>query len=225
MNGKKQFKTKASQEFVPIKEIRDGVLVLDDNSLRMVIMVSSINFALKSKGEQEAIIIQYQNLLNSLDFSVQFLVQSRKLNIEPYLETLRKRQKEQTEELLKIQTAEYMDFIKEFVASTNIVNKNFYVVIPYTPTFFEREQNNPISNFLNKILRRKKEQQQVGTREKFDEYKIQLQQRADLVIQGLSRTGIRAAPLNTEELIELFYILYNPGEIEKSNVPGVDTNI
>jgi len=212
-------KSKASQDFVPIKEIRDGVLILKDDSLRTIIMVSSLNFALKSDEEQEAIIIQYQDFLNSLDFTVQFFIQSKNLNTEPYLETLRKRQQEQTDELLKIQTKEYIEFIDEFVKATKIVSKTFYVVIPYTPTILE-QKNGSLLGPLLKIFR-KKEKVQATPQQKFEEYKTQLQQRVDTVTQGLSRTGIRSASLNTEELIELFYKIYNPGETEKSEIAGL----
>ena len=124
---------KRTQDIVPIKEVRDGVVILKDNSLRMIIMVSSMNFALKSSDEQTAIILQYQNFLNSLDFSLQFLIQSRNLNVDPYIETLSKREGEQVNELLKIQIREYIEFVREFVTATKIVNKNFYTIIPYSP--------------------------------------------------------------------------------------------
>src|SRR3989338_5807879 len=122
---------RASQELGPIEEIRDGVVVLSDGSLRAVLMASSVNFALKSPDEQDAIILQYQNFLNSLDFPIQFFIQSRKLNIEPYLNSLRERKKVETNELLRIQITEYITFVKEFVESGNIVSKTFYIVIPF----------------------------------------------------------------------------------------------
>jgi len=134
-------KPKSSQKFVPIKEIRDDIVILEDNSLKTVLMASSLNFALKSNEEQEAIILQYQSFLNSLDFSVQFFIQSKKLNIEPYLETLKGKEQEQTDDLLKIQIQEYIEFIKEFVTSTNIVTKTFYIITSYKPTLFEEKKN------------------------------------------------------------------------------------
>jgi hypothetical protein len=210
-------KSRASQEIVPIKEIRGNVVVLKDGSLRMIIMVSSLNFALKSGEEQESIILQYQNFLNSLDFSVQFFVQSRSLNIEPYLQILKEREQKQTDELLKIQTREYIEFVREFVTATQIVNKTFFVVVPYTPTLLKTEGNRLLS-FLDKFLKREKKPETMPQNQ-FQEHKLQLQQRADTIIQGLARTGIRATPLNTEELIELFYTLYNPGEGEKAKIP------
>ncbi|MFC1625292.1 hypothetical protein ACFL1O_00180 [Patescibacteria group bacterium] len=216
----KTTKSRSSQEFVSIKEVRDGVLILRDNSLRIVLMTSSLNFALKSSNEQEAIILQYQSFLNSLDFSVQFLIHSRNLNIEPYLETLREKEQQQTDELLKIQTREYIEFVKEFVTATNIVNKTFYVVIPYKPSVLVTKEGpiGSIFKFLKK-LSKKQEKPEITPQERFEEQKLQLQQRVSTVIQGLSRSGIRIAPLNTEELIELLYGLYNPGELEKTKLP------
>ena len=117
-------KSEASQKIVPIKKIRDGVVILNDNSMRMILMTSSLNFALKSSKEQDAIIFQYQNFLNSLDFHIQFFIQSRALNIENYIESLNEKEQQQTDELLKIQTKEYIDFIREFVISTKIVKKS-----------------------------------------------------------------------------------------------------
>src|SRR3989344_5422661 len=113
-----------SQDILQIEEIRDGVLVLKDRSMRAVLMASSLNFALKSADEQTAIILQFQNFLNSLDFSLQFFMQSRKLNIEPYIDTLHDTEKKQTNDLLKIQIAEYIEFIRTFVRASSIVTKN-----------------------------------------------------------------------------------------------------
>lgn len=206
-----------SQEILEIEEIRDGVLILKDGSLRAVMMASSLNFALKSADEQTAVIMQYQNFLNSLDFSVQFFLQSRKLNIEPYIETLRQSEAKQNNELLKIQTAEYIEFIRTFVRAANIVSKNFYIIVPFAPPLFTtpREGLKSVIGIFGSSARKPKALPQ----EKFDEYKNQLWQRADSAIQGLARAGVRAVPLNTEELIELFYGLYNPGELEKSKPP------
>jgi len=213
-----KIKSNPSQKIVPIKEIRDGVVVLKDDSLRMIIMASSTNFALKSDDEQKAIIMQFQNFLNSLDFPLQTFIQSRNLNIEPYIETLRIRAEEETNELLKIQIKEYMDFIKEFVADTRIVTKTFYLVVPYQAGFISREKSvkSILGNFLSLI--KKPQKKESLEEEKFQEYKLQLQQRGETIIQELGKTGITLAVLNTEELVELFYGLYNPGEEEKSQI-------
>ena len=125
---------KATQDFVPIKEIRDGVIVTKDGSLQLILMASSLNIALKSEDEQAAIILQFQNFLNSLDFSLQIFIQSRKYDIRPYIALLEERERAQLNDLLKIQTREYISFIKSFTETTNIMSKNFFVVVPYAPS-------------------------------------------------------------------------------------------
>ncbi len=207
----------ATRDFIEIDEIRDGVLLLRDKSLRAVLMASSVNFALKSNDEQDAIVLQYQNFLNSLDFSVEFFVQSRKLNIEPYLDTLRDRQKSEFNELMKIQISEYIEFVKTFVDSANIVSKSFYVVIPFSP--LAANKNDGFKSAFASLTSRGEKKTVDDT--KFQEYKTQLYQRVDAVRQGLIRTGVRMVPLNTEELIELYYGLYNPGELEKGKIPEI----
>src|SRR3989344_2098247 len=123
----------STQDFVPIKEIRGRIVVLKDTSLRMVLMASSVNLALKSADEQQATLLQFQNFLNSLDFSVQFFVQSRKLDIRPYIALLEEQQRKQTSDLMKIQVHEYIGFIKQFTESVNVMTKTFFIVIPYAP--------------------------------------------------------------------------------------------
>ena len=212
-------KSKPTQDFVEIDEIRDGVVVLANKSLRGVLMASSINFALKSTEEQDAIVLQYQNFLNGLDFSAQFFVQSRKLNIDPYLETLRERQKAEFNELLQIQIAEYIEFVKTFVESTSIVSKNFYVVVPFTPITIYKKGG--IKSSFDSLFKKSGAPTIALDNEHFQEYKTQLYQRMETVRQGLIRTGVRVVPLDTEELVELFFGLYNPGELDKGKVPEI----
>lgn len=205
--------TNPTQEFIPIKEIRDGVVILKDDSLHMILMASTLNFALKSEDEQTAIIMQYQNFLNSLDFSVQFFIQSRKLNIESYITALKQLEKKQDNDLMKIQTKEYIEFVKNFVKISNVMEKTFYISVPYSTASMEVNKNfigGVIAGFFKKAAKE--------TEDDFEENKIQLEQRADIVAQGLSRVGVRVAPLDTEELIELFYELFNPGEKEKGEI-------
>ncbi|PJE73452.1 MAG: hypothetical protein COV02_02520 [Candidatus Terrybacteria bacterium CG10_big_fil_rev_8_21_14_0_10_41_10] len=206
--------SKSTQDFVPIKEIRDGVIILKDNSMRMILMASTLNFALKSEEEQSAIVLQYQNFLNSLDFPVQFFIQSRKLDIGPYLAILSEAEKSHDNELLRIQTKEYAEFVKNFVQVTNVMSKTFYITVPYTNVSIEVKKGR-FGSLFGGIAGGGKRGSMDEKDEKFEQYKIQLQQRSDVVQQGLARAGIRVAPLNTEELIELFYELYNPGESGK----------
>ncbi|HEY4486295.1 MAG TPA: hypothetical protein VJB70_00990 [Candidatus Paceibacterota bacterium] len=200
---------KSSQEFVPIKEIRDGVVVLKDGTLRVAIMASSLNIALKSEDEQRAILLQFQSFLNSLDFSVQIFIQSRKLDIRPYLALLEERQKEQESDLMRVQVAEYIEFIKKFIETTNIMTKTFFVIVPYSPFKVTGE-----GKMLSKFFPTKKKES-VQETETFEEHRTQLEQRASVVKQGLASAGIRTIDLGTEELVELFYKIFNPGELEK----------
>ncbi len=202
-------KSKTTQEFVPIQEIRDGVVILKDGSMRSLILASSLNFALKSSDEQNAIISQFQNFLNSLDFSIQIFIQSKRLDIRPYIALLEERYKEQLTELMKIQTREYIEFIKTFVDNSSIMTKGFFIVIPYMPPTLTASKN-PVSRFMNKG-----KQDKILENEKFEEYRSQLEQRVSVVEQGLVRCGIRVAELGTEEVVELYYKIFNPGETEK----------
>jgi hypothetical protein len=125
--------SKTTQEFVPLQEVRDGVAILKDGTMRALVMSSSLNFSLKSEDERKAIVLQFQDFLNSLDFPVQINIQSRRLDIRPYIALLEDRYKEQMNDLMKIQTREYIEFIRKFTETTNIMTKSFYIVIPYDP--------------------------------------------------------------------------------------------
>ncbi len=201
---------KTTQEFVPIKEIRQGVIVLKDDSMRAIVMASSLNFALKSADEQQSIIMQFQNFVNSLDFSVQIFIQSRRLDIRPYIALLENRLKEQVSDLLKIQTREYIAFVKNFTENQNIMTKTFFIVVPYSPAIIG---SGGVSDFLGK----KKTAAETAEKKiaSFEEHRSQLEQRVGVVTQGLVRCGIRTVELGTEEIVELFYKIFNPGDTEK----------
>lgn len=197
-------KTESAQKFVPIKEVSGEALILDDGSLRSIIMVSSINFALKSEGERNAVLMQFQNFLNTLDFSMQIFIRSREMDINPYLELLREQYEHQENELLKIQTREYMEFIKNFTQNVNIMTKTFFVVVPYN-SFFKGKSG----GFLSFLGKKESTEDEAAS---LEEQKIQLSHRVSVVEQGLSRTGLRTVRLKNDELIELFFSLFNPGE-------------
>jgi hypothetical protein len=203
---------KTTQEFVPIKEVRDGVIIMKDGSMRAVILSSSLNFALKSTAEQEAIIYQFQNFLNSLDFSVQISIQSRELDIRPYLATLEKRQNEELNDLLKIQIREYIQFVRNFTENQNIMSKTFFIVVPFTATILNTKKESGLGKFLPSGNKKEEKIQKTDT---FEESRTQLEQRTSVIQQGLMRCGIRSVSLGTEETIELFYKLFNPGDTEK----------
>ncbi len=203
-------------KYVDIKTIKDGVVVLNDGSLRAVLLVSSINFDLKSSDEQTAIIGAYQNFLNSLDFSVQIVVSSRRLNILPYIDILKEHEKEQRSELLRIQIAEYREFIKNLTEITNIMSKYFYVVVPFSPIEDENE------GILGKVSRALHPSQNITEHEElFETYKNQLWQRVDHVAAGLGGTSVHFVTLTTDELIELYYGAYNPDEYAQTKIKDI----
>lgn len=202
--------TKATQDFVQVKEVRDGVIVLKNGSLRAILMTSSLNFALKSSDEQMSTLFQFQNFLNSLDFSAQIFVQSRNLDIRPYIALLEERYKAQVTELMRIQIREYIEFIKNFTENANIMSKSFFVVVSYSPTIISKD-----GGIFGLIARGGKKANTEDKSKSFEESRTQLEQRMSVVEQGLLRTGIRVARLGTEETIELLYKMFNPGELEK----------
>jgi hypothetical protein len=204
---------KTTQTFVPVQEIRDGIVILKNGGMRALILASSLNFALKSADEQSSILLQFQNFVNSLDFSVQIFIQSKKLDIRPYIALLEERYKEQGTELMKVQVREYIEFIRTFVESTNIMSKSFFVVIPYDPPIIGAGKN-PIASMMPGKKKASDEANKTSD-QIFQEHRAQLEQRVAVVEQGLVRCGIRAAELGTEEVVELFYKLFNPGETEK----------
>lgn len=203
--------SKAAQDFVPIKEVREGVLVLKDGAMRAILLTSSLNFSLKSDDERNAIIMQFQDFLNSLDFAVEISIQSRRLDIRPYIALLEDRYKEQVNELMKIQTREYIEFIKNFTENTSIMTKNFYVVVPYDPAMINMK-GGVAGKFFQKKSASDISEENKAT---FEENRTQLEQRLSVVEQGLARCGVRAARLGDGEVIELFYKIFNPGDTEK----------
>jgi hypothetical protein len=211
-------KSKAAQDFVPIKEIRDGVVILKDGTIRMLLMASSVNLALKSSDEQKGVLMQFQSFLNSLEFSTQIFIQSRRLDIRPYLILLEGRLKEEVNDLLKIQIREYMGFVKTIAQSTNIMSKLFVIVVPYAPPKSVTASAQSSGGVLAGLFGKKKDVSTAPSQsaiEAFEEARTQLEQRAGIISQGLSRTGVRVVPLGTEELTELYHRLFNPGEAEK----------
>ncbi|MEK7147071.1 MAG: hypothetical protein AAB772_02335 [Patescibacteria group bacterium] len=211
----------ATQQFVDIEDIKDGVVILKNGSLRQILMVNGVNFDLKSEEEQNLIINSYQNFLNSLDFSIQFMVHSRRLNINSYLDKLEDRRAQETNPLLKTQLNDYMEFIRSFVESNAIMNKTFFVVVPYDPASISAAKAiGGLGNLLG-FLKSKKpagQNQSAANQEELTEKIQQLSQRTGQVITGLNQIGLRAVVLDTEETTELFYNLYNPESFEKKGL-------
>jgi type IV secretory pathway VirB4 component len=200
---------KSTQAFVPISEVRDGIVVLRDGSMRAILLASSLNFALKSEDEQTAFIVQFQNFLNSLDFSCQIFIESRMLDIRPYIATLEVAYKNQLDDLMRIQIREYIEFIKSFTEAANIMTKNFFVIVPYSPGALQSITG---AGIRDKLPFGKKAAGAEDANRTFEEKASQLEQRIAIVQQGLVRCGVRTVQLGTEEAIELFYKLFNPGE-------------
>jgi len=201
-------KEETTQDFLEMKQIRDGVVILKNNMIRGVLMVSSTNFALKSTEEQNSIIYQFQNFLNSLDFSCQIICQSRKLNITGYIDKLKEMEKRQTNELLKLQTSEYWKFINKLIESQDILIKKFFVVVPYS------------SIEATGLMIPGKRDIEL-TEDVFHRSKEQLLQRMEFIALGLRRCGLRSVPLTTVELIELFWSLHHIKEAEAGYYPEV----
>lgn len=199
----------ATQQFVPVKDIRDGVAIMKDGKMCSVLLASSINFALKSSDEQQAILSQFQAFLNTIEFSLQIYVQSRELDIEPYVEILRSLEPKQDNDLMRVQLREYIEFIQTFTSEVDIMSKSFFVVVPYTPSVGD------IKTGISKFIGQKKEAPKL-TGERFAEHKSQLEQRVAVVEQGLGRIGVRTIPLGNDELIELFYHIFNPTETKRA---------
>lgn len=206
----------ATQMFLDVAEVKEDVIVLKNGSFRAIVAVSAINFDLKSTEEQDAIITQYQNFLNSLDFPVQIVISSRKLNINHYLEFIDKRSRQQTNELLKLQISEYKNFITQLVSVSNIMDKNFYIVVPFSAV--ENENKGFLGNMMDHFNPQKSIQQK---RENFETYKNQLFQRLDHISASLSGIGLRLTPLKTQEIIELLYNSYNPNLFTNTEIGDV----
>ncbi len=205
--------TAPTQEFLDVAEVKEDVIVLKSGTLRAVLAVSAINFDLKSSDEQEGIIAQYQNFLNSIDFPVQILISSRKLNMKKYMDFLTDKEKSQPNELLRVQLAEYKSFMEQLVSVSNIMEKKFYIIIPFSP--IENENKGFFSNIGSLINPRKNI---LEKRENFETYKNQLYQRVDHIVAALSGIGLRLIPLKTEELIELLFDSYNPETFNASEM-------
>ncbi|MFH1252844.1 MAG: hypothetical protein V1664_00730 [Candidatus Uhrbacteria bacterium] len=208
----------ATQRYLDILEIRDDVVVMKDGTLRAVLMVSSINFSLKSADEQEAIVQAYMTFLNGLEYPLQIVVQSRKMNVDPYLNFLSGRQKEITNELLRNQIADYRGFVKELIEMGEIMQKRFYVSVPYNPA------TNKQKNFWTRFSEVLSPMVGIKLKEKqFFERREQLLERVENINGQLTSMGVGGVLLNTQSLIELFYECYNPdifnteklGDIEK----------
>lgn len=203
-----------TQDFVAIKDIRDNIVIQKNGQMAMVLLASSINFALKSSDEQQAILQQFQQFLNTLDFTLQIHMQSRRLNVEPYLAVLAELENKQDNDLMRIQLREYIEFIRSFTSDVDVMNKNFFVVVTYGGAkvnlkkglgIFSPGGGGGVSDTA------------------FEETRTQLEQRVSLVAEGLARIGVRTITLGKDELVELYYHIFNPADTTGS-APLMETN-
>ncbi len=207
----------STQQYLDILEIKEDTVVMRDGTLRAVILASSINFALKSEDEQNAIISAYVGFLNNIDHNLQIVIQSRELDIKNYLSGLKQKEREQTNELLKVQTAEYIQYIGELISMGKIMSKRFYVVISYNPLSDKRK------GFFSSMAEVFKPVSLVRMKEEvFTRRRVKLTRRVNNIISGLSSMGVSSAPLDTQSLIELFYNTYNP--VTSNNQKLVDVH-
>lgn len=195
--------TASTQAYLDIAEIKENTVVMKDGSIRGIVVVSSVNFSLKSGDEQNALISAYQNFLNALEFPVQILMQSRKLDIHAYLDKLSTIMQQQTNELLRLQTQEYIEYVGKLIEFASIMSKTFYVIVPLTNSSVKVGFLTRLTNLLspaNEITLQQAD---------FEKSRQELGQRVNQVIGGLSGMGLKCIALNTEELVELMYNSYN----------------
>lgn len=208
--------TVSTQKYLDIAEVRDDMVVLNDGTVRGVMLVSSINFDLKSEDEQKAIISGYISFLNTIDHPLQVVIQSRPLNIEDYMNRMDKVQKEQTNELLRMQTADYKQFISELLTLEKIMSKKFYVVVPYNAV------SDKGRGFRSRVSAVFSAAKVVSlSRKRFEEFSNQLNKRCNFIAAGLAGLGLNNQRLNTQALIELYYNSYNPDLFQKQPLEDI----
>lgn len=208
--------TPSTQQYLDILEIRDDTVILKNGSVVAVLLVSSINFMLKSNEEQDAVIEAYTSFLNTIDYPLQIVIQSRRLNIDSYLETLKGIEKQQQNELLQLQIRDYRQFVSDLVAGSDIMTKRFYVVIPYMP-----KADRP-GRFFTRLFDTFRPTATIHLKQKqFEEYRAELFKRVDNVANALSSAGLKSLFLRTQDLIELYYNTYNPESSREQELQDV----
>jgi hypothetical protein len=220
MQSKKLAKPKPGPNtvsYLDIAEIRDDMVMLKDGTVRAVLLVSSINFALKSEDEQEAIIQAYMSFLNSLEFPIQIVIQSRRMNIDAYMNALKEQEQKSENDLLRAQISDYRTFVGELVELGQIMQKRFYVVLPYDPLSNKRKNFwTRLSESLSPAASAKLNEKQLADRLE------QLMRRVDVVQGELNSMGLASVRLDTQSLIELYYNVYNPDLFEEEKLTSLD---
>jgi hypothetical protein len=215
----------STQNSLQVAEIRDGIVIMNDGSYRAVVMVKSINFDLMSAQEQEAVEYSYQGFLNSLYFPVQIFIRSQKVDLQPYIEKLDKIRSEHDNMLLALLMEDYIGYISALSEQTNIMDKKFYVVIPFFPVVNAQQALTQSKNFLSGLggLFNKQEQHVVINEPDLENAKTELRNRVQSVLSGLLQCGIQGLPLDTQELIELYYDTYNPDTATRQQIKDFST--
>ena len=210
----------STQNSLQIAEVRDGIVIMNDGSYRAVVMVKSINFDLMSQQEQEAVEYSYQGFLNSLYFPIQIFIRSQKVDLRPYIEKLDKIRTEHDNMLLALMMEDYIDYIDNLSQQTNIMDKKFYVVIPFFPVVNAQQALTQSKNFLSGLggLFNKQEQHVVINEPDLENAKTELRNRVQAALAGLQQCGIQGLPLDTQELIELYYDTYNPDTATRQQI-------
>ncbi len=214
----------STQNSLQIAEVRDGIVIMNDGSFRAVVMAKSINFDLMSPGEQEAVEYSYQGFLNSLYFPIQIFIHSQKVDLQPYIAKLDKIRTEHDNMLLALLMEDYIGYINNLSQQTNIMDKNFYVVIPFFPVIDAQKALTKSKNFLSGFagLFNKKDQHVVINEAELENAKTELRQRVQAVLAGLQQCSIQALPLDTQELIELYYDAYNPDTATRQHLKDLN---
>jgi hypothetical protein len=207
----------STQEHVPIAGVRNGIIIMKDGSFRLVLNISPINFSLKSEQEQNSIVFKYQSFLNSLHFPIQITMQSKKLDLTPYLQKMKKVAEKQTNELLRIQTEDYISFVGELINIANIMSKSFFVSLSYLPLSM------PKISFLEKLTGQGASGNVLKISDTdFNTHSKELLERGNTIASNLGSMGLRVRQLSTQEILEMFYNLYNPEEAGKERLINVD---
>lgn len=215
----------STQNSLQIAEVRDGIVIMNDGSFRSVVMVKSINFDLMSTQEQEAVEFSYQGFLNSLFFEIQIFIRSRKVDLRPYIEKLDKIRSEHDNMLLALLMEDYIEYMDDLSQQTNIMDKNFYVVVPYFPVIEKQQiltQNKKFLDGVTKLFDRS-EQHVVINEPDLEKAKSELRNRVQAVLGGLQQCGVQGLPLDTKELIELYYDTYNPDTATRQQLKDFDS--
>ena len=220
-NKKSRKKANSTQKSLLVSEIRDGIVIMRDSSLRSVVMCQSVNFDLMSPQEREGVEQAYQQFLNSLDFTVQIYIRSQRINLDNYLEKLQNARQNQDNILLGLLMEDYIEYIKYLVEAANIMDKQFYVIVPYYPSGISEGIASGAQKFTELFKTKKKDVVTVNENE-FNKHKQELSRRARTVANGLNRIGTQAVPLNTQELIELYYNVYNPVTSKQEKLTDVN---